>query len=238
MRRKHEVHGAVPGDAAWSQLLVEGAASMSLTLDPWQIGAFSRYALELIAWSRRFNLTAVTAAEDIAVRHFLDSMAGADLIGERHRVLDVGTGAGFPGLPLKLLLPSLPMTLIDAARKKTSFVSHVIRSLNLKGVEALQARCEQLADEPGHHRGYDVVVSRALSALTPLVRLALPLVKQEGRIVAWKSGRAEPEITDLEDFAAALRAIGGPSLQIGRKAYSLPGIEAARQLVIVSVSRQ
>ncbi len=185
------------GSEEWNRILSEGAATLGIKLEDRQIRLMALHATELLKWNRRVNLTRITEPVEVAVKHFLDSMAAAPLIGAEKTVLDLGSGGGFPGLPLKVAVPDARVTLVDSARKKVSFLKHVIRQIGLEGVDALQSRVESLGGHPAHRGKYDVVVSRALASLDDFVRLAMPLVASRGVIVALKAGRAADEIREL-----------------------------------------
>lgn len=219
---------------AWRQMFADNASAMGIPLTPLQIEQFTIYAEELIKWSRRFNITAIVAPDEIVAKHFMDSLSAADRFAQGQRVLDIGTGAGFPGLPLKLHHPSLSMTVIDGSRKKINFVSHLIRRLALQDICAIQIRSEQLRSDAAHLQVYDAIVSRALCPLSQLVEQAIQFIKPDGRILAWKGARAGEEIEDLRAAANRNKAFSGRAMRIEHKAYQLPGFSEKRSLVIVS----
>jgi 16S rRNA (guanine527-N7)-methyltransferase len=220
------------GSADWSRLIIDGAASWGIALEMDHVRLFARHAEELLKWNAVTNLTAITDPADIARNHFLDSLAPAGLVAPGSDLLDVGTGGGFPGLPLHILVPGVRTTLLDAVRKKVSFLRHVVRVLDLKCIEAVHARVEQLARQPGHARRYDVIFSRAFSAVPPFVKAVLPLLKPRGRVVALK-GRVSPaELEELRNTAAGESL--GAVLSLDLQRYTLPGLQSERTLVILS----
>lgn len=224
------------GSAEWSRLIIDGAASWGVALGMDHVGLFARHAEELLKWNAVTNLTAITDPEAIARNHFLDSLAPAGLVARGSDLLDVGSGGGFPGLPLHILIPGARTTLLDAARKKVSFLRHVLRVLDLKHIEAVHARMEQLAGPPGPARRYDVIFSRAFSAVPPFVKAVLPLLKPHGRVVALK-GRVSPaEREDLRN-AAGGGALGAV-LSLDLQCYALPGLKSERTLVVLSRSAE
>lgn len=178
---------------SWRRLLTDGAACFDLHLSEAQIDLFQAYAEELLAWNRRINLTSITAPADVAVKHFVDSLAGAGALQTGWRVADLGSGGGFPGIPLKIVRPDLTITLVDTVRKKTSFQKQACRQLGLKGIRAVHARIEDLAHAPEHMNHYDAVVTRALADLSRLCMLSAPLLNATGVIIAYR-GRIEGDI--------------------------------------------
>ena len=160
------------GSKEWSALIIDGARTFDIELKSDQTEKFAVHARELIRWNKTFNITTITDPVEIALKHFLDSLPAAHHIPPDATLLDIGSGGGFPGIPLKILMPSLMVTLIDASRKKVSFLKHVIRSLKLDHIEALPMRAENLVTDSLYRKRFDVVISRAFAALALFVRLA------------------------------------------------------------------
>lgn len=185
--------------------------------------AFDRYAEMLTERNERVNLTAITDPDEIRVKHFTDSLAAIDLIKTGATVLDIGSGAGFPGIPLKIARDDISVTLLDSVNKKVAFMNDVIADLGLKNIEAVHARIE---DFP--HKGeFDVAVSRAVAELTTLAEYALPFVKVGGTFVAYKSEKAEAEAAAAGNAVALL---GGRLREI-REVNVAPGL--TRRLIVV-----
>lgn len=185
--------------------------------------AFDRYAEMLTERNEKVNLTAITDPDEIRVKHFTDSLAAIDLIKTGATVLDIGSGAGFPGIPLKIARDDISVTLLDSVNKKVAFMNDVIADLGLKNIEAVHARIE---DFP--HKGeFDVAVSRAVAELTTLVEYALPFVKVGGTFVAYKSEKAEAEVAAAGNAVALL---GGRLREI-REVNVAPGL--TRKLIVV-----
>jgi len=187
------------GSQEWSDLIVEGAAALGIHLSAEQTRQFAVHAAELVRWNQKVNLTAITDPFEVAVKHFLDSLSAVRSIPENATLLDLGSGGGFPGLPLKVLKPSLTVTLIDASRKKVSFLKHVIRTLKLDKIEALHIRAEDFANDPLFRRQFDVIISRAVSSLDLFRRLAWPLLADTGALIALKGDIADDELNELQD---------------------------------------
>lgn len=190
---------------------VATAAAWGLNLSAQQIAQFTIYAEELQQWNRRINLTAVTDTEAIGLRHFLDALACVlhwqDATGAApESLLDIGSGAGFPGLPLKLWHPDLQLTLVESVGKKAAFLEHLIRMLGLVGVTVLSERIEQIGHMPEHRDHYTIVTARAVAELRVLAEYGLPLLRMGGRLLAPKGAEPEAEMTAA---APALAVLGG-----------------------------
>jgi 16S rRNA (guanine527-N7)-methyltransferase len=224
------------GSTEWSDLIIGGAATFDIELDDSHTRRFAIHAAELVKWNQKINITAITDPFEIAIKHFLDSLTAARFIPDDATVLDVGTGGGFPGLPLKVLMPSLAVTLIDASRKKVSFVKHVIRSLKLDNIDAIHIRAEDLAHNPLYLNRFDVIVSRAVSSLRLFCRLAIPLLSDEGSVIALKGEIVDDELNDLQGRGLV---DGGHTKTVGRQfsvtveSYNLPFLNSNRSIIII-----
>ena len=213
------------------QLLCQGAQQFGLSLSEAQLHMFERYGQELIAWNRRVNLTRITAPEEIAVKHFLDSLSVWLALPKDFpslSLIDVGSGAGFPGLPLKIALPNIRLTLLEVIYKKTTFLQHVVDALALNGVTLLTARAEAVGQQPAHRAGYDVAVVRAVSSVAVVAEYTLPLVKVGGTVILQKGQRPTAEIANAEN---ALRMLGGRLKQV--MPVTVPHLAAERHLVVL-----
>ncbi|MFH0725352.1 MAG: 16S rRNA (guanine(527)-N(7))-methyltransferase RsmG [Pseudomonadota bacterium] len=229
------------GASAWRQIVQAGSLEMGAEVTGFQMDQLALHSAELIRWNRKTNLTAITTPEEIAVKHVLDAMAPLPHLPASGTLLDIGSGGGFPGVVLKILRPDLSATLIDASRKKVSFLSHVIRTLGLKDISALQARAEALAGEPPYAHRFDVIVSRALCALDAFVAMALPLLAPDGLLIAFK-GRpeeAEAEIAIVPAYAKSTvtnKTSEDRGLAISSVIYRLPRLNIERTLVLIRVT--
>lgn len=224
------------GSKEWKKLITDGAGKIDIQIDPQKIDQFAIHAIELIEWNRRTNLTAVTDPGEVAVKHFLDSIAPAPIIPPAASLLDIGSGGGFPGIPLKILIPSLSVTLIDASRKKVSFLKHVIRSIKLKDIEARHVRAEDLAKNSAFANAFDVIVSRALSAMDTFVLMALPLLAKDGMIMALKGIAVEKEIESVRSLITkklCSSEMAKDKFSLTLKKYTLPYLESERSIVIL-----
>jgi 16S rRNA (guanine527-N7)-methyltransferase len=218
------------GSPAWCRLIVDGAAAFGLTVKPEHARLFARHAALLLKWNRVTNLTAITDPAAMALNHYLDCLAAAPLLRPGDSLLDAGSGAGFPGIPLHITVPGLKTTLIDASRKKVSFLRQVIRDLELDGIHALQARVEAPPAALAADGGFRVIASRAFSALEVFLRAASPLLGEAGCIVAFKGQLAVAHAEALG--AAAGRGEFGVPLALDVRRYAIPGLRAERSLVL------
>ena len=224
------------GNSDWSNFLSKHAKGFDIDLNRAQDQLFSIYAIELIKWTQKINITAISDPIDIATKHFIDSLIPSRFISPRAELLDIGSGGGFPGIPLKILLPNISVTLIDASRKKISFLKHVIRTLQLVNIKALQVRAEELAHLPNHINRYDIVISRALSSLDSFVRLALPLITDDGVVMAMKGELKKTELGLLQRYLRLKDKAGtlNRHYTISVEKYTLPVINSKRSIVTIN----
>ncbi len=172
-------------------LLAEGAKAFGIHLDEKAIRAFDIYLEELLKWNQKINLTAIRSEKGIVLKHFLDSLSATPYVPEHAFVLDLGSGAGFPGIPLKIAQPALRITLIDSIRKKIDFQKHMIRRLGLKGVEAIHGRAQDTEILQSMRGQFDITLSRAFSDLRTFLFLSTPFLKEGGTAIAMKGETAE-----------------------------------------------
>lgn len=220
------------------QILSRGVQQFNLTLTQAQLNAFQSYSDELIAWNQRTNLTRIIEPEEIAVKHFLDSLsvyqalsnllASEDAHSLTVSIVDVGSGAGFPGLPLKIVLPDIQLTLLESTAKKTAFLQHIVETLHLTGVTVLTTRAEEAGHQATHREQYDVAVARAVAALSILAEYTLPLVRVGGTVIAQKGSHPSEEV---EAATNALATLGGEVSQV--LPVKIPGLEEVRHLIVI-----
>ena len=188
-----------------------GAKKLGLHLTPQQLEQFHIYYQELIDWNQRMNLTAITGYEEVQIKHFLDSLTVLLALKQpmgsgSFQLIDVGTGAGIPGIPLKILLPDIKLVLLDATAKKAAFLYHIKQKLELDGVEIVVGRAEDVAHKAQYREKFELVLSRAVAPLPTLVELTLPFCAVGGSFVAQKKGLIDPE---LSQAVRAISLLGG-----------------------------
>jgi len=217
------------------QRLVDGARTWGLNLTAEQQAAFHLYYEELIAWNAKFNLTAITDYEQVQIRHFLDSLscllaqeAKAAISRPGARIVDVGSGAGFPGIPLKLVCPTSRLTLLEATGKKVAFLEHLIGRLGLRTVAAVKGRAEELAHDPLHREQYDLALSRAVAELPVVAEYTLPFCKVGGWAIAQKGEAGAAEAWTAEK---AIALLGGELRRV--VPVEVPGLAENRSLVVI-----
>ena len=203
---------------------------LGLHLTRSQLTALSLYERELVDWNMRFNLTAIRDPQEIYIKHFLDSLTCLQAMGEKSygRLIDVGTGAGFPGIPLKIVHPKLQLTLVESVGKKAEFCRHVVNILNLQAVEVVQERAESLGQNPAYREHYDWAVARAVAILPVLAEYLLPLVRVGGSMLAMKGESGPAEAHSAEH---AIKVLGGHLRQL--LPVTLPGVAEERYIIII-----
>jgi len=205
-------------------------STLGLQLTASQLAALNLYERELLDWNLRFNLTAIDEPDKIRIKHFLDSLTCLLVLREKPagRVIDVGTGAGFPGIPLKIVCPDIRLILVESVGKKADFCRHVVRALELDGVEVLQNRAEEVGQMAAHREQYDWALARAVALLPVLAEYLLPLVRVGGAMLAMKGASVPAEANSAEP---AMCILGG---QLRRLVpVALPGVADERYLVVV-----
>ncbi|HQH57889.1 MAG TPA: 16S rRNA (guanine(527)-N(7))-methyltransferase RsmG [Anaerolineaceae bacterium] len=204
---------------------------LGLQLSREQIAAFKLFQDELIEWNSRFNLTAIRDKEGIETKHFLDSLTclmALDPAASPRSLIDVGTGAGFPGIPLKLILPQLRLTLVESIQKKAGFCVHIVEKLGLRQVQVLAERAEDVGQNPEHRESYDLATARAVAAMPTLVEYLLPLVRIGGLVIMQKGESAQLEALQSEKV---IQRLGGKIKVI--LPVVLPGVVDERYLVVL-----
>ena len=202
-----------------------------IELSPLQVGQFDTFMRELLEWNQKFNLTAIRDEEGIQIKHFLDSLSVIMAFPEGwipQSMIDIGTGAGLPGIPLKIIYPEARLTLVESVKKKAGFCDHLVEVLGLKDVIVSSARAEEIGQDRAHRENYDLALARAVAKTPVLVEYLLPLVRTGGLTVMQKSASAKEE---AEASRNAIRLMGGKLETI--LPVKLPGVVDERYLVVL-----
>jgi 16S rRNA (guanine527-N7)-methyltransferase len=212
------------------KLVQDAQALFNVKITGRQVMSFITYEKELIEWNTRFNLTAIRDPESIRTKHFLDSLSCilAWKASPPAHLIDVGTGAGFPGIPLKLLYPSMKLTLVESVSKKAAFCRHIVEVLRLEQVDVIHARAEDLGRDPDHRETYDWAVARAVANLNVLSEYLIPFVKVGGTALAQKGESGPAEAQSAE---GAMHLLGGKLRQL--IPVNLPGVADDRYLILI-----
>ncbi len=217
----------------WQTPLIEGADELGLELTELQTQQLARYLQELFHWNAVFNLISSKTTPEAAIGHILDCLSIVPhLRHSRGPLLDLGSGAGFPAIPLKIALPDLAVRMVESTRKKTSFLHQTIRLLDLKGISVLQERAERLAEDPENRGAYSIVISRATFQLPDLLRIGAPFLAPDGILLAMKGPRPAEEIQEAEQNRTLL-GMSGPAVH----SVLLPRRGGARTIILYGAGK-
>lgn len=208
--------------------LVEKANKLKIDLSQEQQNQFYQYMQLLLQWNEKMNLTAIIEPEEVINKHFIDSISIKKYIKEQEKILDIGTGAGFPGIPLKIILPQNEITLIDSLNKRINFLNTVIQELNIEKITAVHNRAEEFSKISENRENYDIVTSRAVAKLNVLLEYMLPFVKIGGECICMKAMEIEEEI---EEAKKAIEILGGTIEKIDT--ITLPDTDIKRKIIII-----
>ena len=198
-------------------------------IDDNKIQKFYDYMNLLVEWNKKINLTAITEEKDIILKHFVDSFTVLKYIKENKSIVDVGTGAGFPGIPLAIMNDSLKITLVDSLNKRINFLNEVCSKIKLKNTKAIHSRAEEFGQDNNYRESYDIAISRAVSNLTVLAEYLLPLVKVGGKIICMKGPDIEEE---LKQAKSAIDILGGKFERCDN--FCLPKSDISRNIIIIN----
>lgn len=210
--------------------LVEGAKDLNINLNENEIGKFILYKELLKEWNQKINITAITDDVEIDIKHFIDSIVllNTGLFKGNKKIIDIGTGGGFPGVPLKIINKDLEVVLLDSLKKRLKFLDIVIEKLKLENIYTIHGRAEELSRNKDHREKYDIAVSRAVASLDTLVEYSLPFVKVGGHFIAMKG----PEISEeLNDAANGIEVLGGKVIK--KEKITLPLSDIEHSLIII-----
>lgn len=216
----------------FEKLMREELSEFSIELSKLQLHQFYQYFELLVEWNKVMNLTTITEMEDVVTKHFVDSLSLvkvlSDLKSKQVQILDMGTGAGFPGIPLKIVFPELEITLLDSLNKRINFLNKVIEELGLKKIKAVHGRAEDYGRDREYREKYDYCVSRAVANLSTLSEYCMPYVKIGGAFIPYKSGKIEEE---LNQARGAVKLLGGKIEEV--ITFMLPKTDVERSFVVV-----
>lgn len=212
----------------WIQQIQNEANELHISLSEEQTEKFFNYMQLLLEWNEKINLTAITEPKEILQKHFIDSLTIYPYLTEKSTIIDVGTGAGFPGIPLKIVNPNHTVVLLDALNKRLNFLQEVIKQLELKEIKTIHARAEEGAKNKQYREMFDIAISRAVAPLNVLVEYVLPFVKIGGRCIAMKGNNAKEEIQNSQK---AIEVLGGEIEKIEK--FKLPNSEIERTVILI-----
>lgn len=205
---------------------------LDIKLNVEQLEKFYKYMGLLIEWNEKMNLTAITEPNEIILKHFIDSLTILKEISDNSKVVDVGTGAGFPGIPLSIANESLKITLVDSLNKRLIFLQEVIEKLELKNVEIIHSRAEDFGQNKKYRENFDFATSRAVANLSTLSEYLIPLVKINGKCICMKASDVEEEINQAKN---AINVLGGTIEKI--EEFNLPESDIGRTIIIINKQR-
>ena len=206
---------------------------MQIKFSEEQYNQFYKYMNLLIEWNKKINLTAIIEPKEIILKHFVDSLTIAKYIEENKKVADVGTGAGFPGIPLKIYRKDLKITLIDSLNKRLNFLNEVIAELELKEINTVHGRAEELGQNKEYREKFDIVTSSAVANLSTLSEYLIPFIKKDGKCIYMKTLELDEE---LEKAKKAINILGGKIIKTDK--FYLPESEIGRSIVVVEKEKQ
>lgn len=214
------------------EIMQEKLKKLEIHFSMEQTEQFFEYMKLLIDWNEKINLTAITEPEEIITKHFIDSLTILKYIKNDYKIVDVGTGAGFPGIPLCIMNPTIKMTLVDSLNKRLIFLQEVVERLKLENIEIVHARAEELGQNIKYRETFDIATSRAVANLSTLSEYLIPLVKINGKIISMKASNAKQEIDEAQN---AIQILGGQIESI--EEFNLPESDIGRTVIIINKNK-
>lgn len=212
----------------YKEEIINQIKKLDIMINDKQAEQFIIYMKELIEWNNKINLTAITEPKEIIIKHFVDSLTISKYIKENDTIIDVGTGAGFPGIPIKIIKGNTNITLLDSLNKRIQFLEEIIQKCGLKKINAIHFRAEDAGIDPKYREKYDIVTSRAVANLSTLVEYMMPFVKVGGRCICMKGSEIKEE---LEKSKRAIEVLGGKIEKI--EEFEIPDTEMKRHIIVI-----
>ncbi len=212
----------------FNKLMISYAEKMNLMFSEEQLNKFYKYMNLLIEWNKKINLTAIVKPEEIILKHFIDSLTINSYIDEKQKLVDVGTGAGFPGIPIKIYRPDLKVVLVDALNKRINFLNEVIEKLELRNIETVHSRIEDFGKNNKYRESFDIVTARAVANLSVLSEYLLPLANIGGKCICMKGNEISEE---CDNGKKAIDILGGKILNID--SFKLPDSDISRNIIVL-----
>lgn len=213
--------------------LKEISKEINVNLSEEQLNKFKKYMDLLLEWNEKINLTAITEEDEVILKHFVDSLTVLKYIDDGASIVDVGTGAGFPGIPVSIAKDNINVTLVDSLNKRINFLEEVISDIDLKTIKAIHSRAEDFGQNKEYREMYDISVSRAVANLSVLVEYLLPLVKVGGKCICMKGSEVEEEITNAK---FAIKELGGKIELVDE--FCLPGTDIKRNIIVIRKEKE
>lgn len=217
------------GNIEFNEIMKKYLEELNIELSEIQLNQFYKYMNILIEWNKVMNLTGITDPEEIIIKHFIDSLTVLDKVNKKDSIIDVGTGAGFPGIPIKIAFPETKVVLLDSLNKRIKFLNEVIEQLQLKDVETIHGRAEDYGKDRKHREKYDIAIARAVAPLNILLEYLMPFVKVNGKVLCMKASNSEEEIKNSKN---AVKVLGGELFDT--EEFCIPNTEIKRKIIQVN----
>ena len=210
----------------FKRIMIENLKEINIYLSDFQLEQFYNYMNILIEWNKFMNLTGITSPKEIIIKHFIDSLTVLDKIDRNNTIIDVGTGAGFPGIPIKIASPDTEVVLLDSLSKRVNFLNEVIKKLQLKGIKTIHGRAEDYGRDKNHREKYDVAIARAVAPLNILLEYLMPFVRVKGKCLCMKGNNCEEEI---QEGKHAIKELGGKFVKTDK--FCIPNTDIKRNII-------
>ena len=213
--------------------MIELSKKINIDITDEQLKKFYRYMDLLLEWNEKINLTAITETDEVILKHFIDSMTVFKYLVESKNIIDVGTGAGFPGIPIAIMNQNKNITLLDSLNKRINFLNEVCSELKINNIKTYHGRAEEFGHNKQHREKYDIAISRAVANMTTLVEYLIPFIKVGGRCICMKGNDIEEE---LEQAKFAIKELGGKIEKVER--FNLPNSDMERNIIIITKTKE